>query len=179
MVTNLIETFSNQKNIPEKIGDYNFGFIKDCEDGALQLRYEGDENGFFTITIYNSGLDVPDNLEDSIMLSEFEICINVIYDMETEKRYQNVKLLVNEPFCFENDKEPKFLNAVFNYDNYYEDGECENELSFLFLRSDNGFFNKVRFSVNTENASDEVLEKMEAFLIDWLNYVSAIGDTIN
>lgn len=113
------------------------------------------------------------------MLSEFEHCINAIYDMETEKRYQNVKLLVNEPFCFENDKEPKFLNAVFNCDTQYEDEEYINELSFIFLRSDNGFFNKVRFSVTTENASDEVLEKMEAFLIDWLSYVSVLGDTIN
>ncbi|MCK9210356.1 MAG: hypothetical protein M0P61_05900 [Ignavibacteriaceae bacterium] len=105
-----------QKNIPEKIGDYFFDFVEKYEEGDVQLRYEGEHNGFFTLTIYNSGLAVPDNLEDSIMLSEFENCINVIYDMETVKRLQNVKLLVNEPYYFENEKEPKFLSAVFNYD---------------------------------------------------------------
>jgi len=178
MTNNLIETFSNQKNIPEVIGEYYFNFTKNCEDGDFQLRYDGDENGFFTITLYNRGVDIPDNLEDPIMLSEIEECINAIFEMEDQNCYQNVKLLMNEPYFFENDKEPKFLSAVFKYDRYFENGESLNEVSFLFLRSDHGFFNKVRFSVSTD-ASEEVLEKMEAFLIDWLNYISVIGAPVN
>lgn len=116
MTNNIIQTFSDKKNIPQMIGDYSLDFIGTVEDGSLQLRYEGKENGFFTITLYNGGIDIPDNLEDPIIVTEFENCLKAIFDMEAEKCYQNINLLVNELFVFENEKEPKFLSAVFNYD---------------------------------------------------------------
>lgn len=74
MTNNIMQTFSAQKNIPQKIGDYYFDLKWTNEDGSLQLRYEGEENGYFTITLYNGGINIPDNLEDPIIVTEFENC---------------------------------------------------------------------------------------------------------
>jgi hypothetical protein len=179
MAKNLIEAFFNHKNIPVKIGEYYFCWKQDNKDGCVQLRYEGEKYGYFTVTIYNYGAGIPDDLEDPMVVTEFERCINKIIKMEGENYYQNINLLIKEPFFIKNEKEPKYLSAIFNYDICMEKEEYLNEVSFLFIRSDNGYFNVVQFSVPSDNFDDAVVQEMNVFLIGWLNYVPIIGDTIN
>ncbi|PIQ08112.1 MAG: hypothetical protein COW71_13555 [Ignavibacteriales bacterium CG18_big_fil_WC_8_21_14_2_50_31_20] len=151
---------------PHHIGDYDFFRKYDPGDGAITFVYSGEAEDTFSITIYNNTTEpIPNELESDIVKNEFENCLDSIFEMERMGYFFKVELLLKDDFRFEEMSEPYFQSAVLQFHFYDENGEVEQIpiLSFLFLRSDESYFHKIRFSVPI-TSSDVALPRMEYFL---------------
>lgn len=175
----LQEVLSNKNLIPTKLGVYYLSKKQDPGDGSLQISYNSDDDGFITITIYNNGEVLNSDINDQRLVDELEQCISAIFQFEEDGIYQNVNLLVKEPFLFEDSDTPIFQSAIFNLQRVDTEGEsCHPELSILFLRVDRDYFHKIRFSMPSEGC-DETYSNLEFFLRQWLNFINIVGIEVN
>jgi hypothetical protein len=166
-------------DLPKVIGKYYFEGSELLEDNELKICYDNEEYGYFTIVIYKySQEEVPVDLDDPVMQEELNNCIAAVFDMEKIGAYHNVQLLAREPY--DNDvKEGLFNTAVFNLQKVYEDNSLsETFISFLFLREDKGYYHKIRFDTDSNDAK-EVLQEMDNFLNMWIEVIEYAGTKIN
>ena len=175
MQNNFFEKIKSKNTFPMKVGDYYFVDSALLEDGAVQIYYRNEnyEFGYFTITIYNYGAPIPNNLDDLNLLSEYEACKNVFTLMEKKQLYKNVKIIIDEPFSLTNSKNPEFLSCILTYLHKTKDGEYFEELSVLYLRADNGYFHKIRFSTLLSEVENSI-DKIGIFLRGWLNFINKL-----
>lgn len=176
MKTNFKTLFEDRKNIPPDFGVYKFFEKYDLSDDEVQLKYSSLNDGDFTISFYNkSDTHVPDDLKSTILIDEFEHCIDLIFESGEFGIYHDVELLKKELFSFDNNSEPFFHSAVFRYWTVSEEDipyQIE-KLSFLYLRSDSCFFHKIRFTMDFNN-DKSTLGEMYAFLIKWREFINYI-----
>lgn len=177
MNINFKKLFEDRKNIPPEFGVYRFIEKYDYENDDVLLKYSSLNDGEFSIMFYNNGdMDVPDDLKSTILINEFEHCIDQIFESGELGIYHDVELLKKELFSFDNYSEPFFHNAVFKYWIVSEEDipyQIE-KLSFLHLRSDAGFFHKIIFTMDFNN-DKSALGEMYAFLIKWREFINHIN----
>ncbi len=168
---------SKNTNLPKVIGKFSLAGSNTLSDGALQIYYtsENNVNGYFTITIYNSGIYVPDELDNPLLLNEYANCKNVFKIMEQRGIYKDVNIILEEPFNFSADSEPEFLSMILAYLNKLESGDYIEEISFFYLRSSYGYFHKIRYSVFRADAESN-LDSLGEFLFNWNNFINNLRE---
>lgn len=177
MGLSIIEFLSNKSNIPTDIGEYFFDNSELLEDGSFQLHYHSANfvYGYFSITFYNKGINIPNGFENVEVLKEYQECQYVFKLMEDKGYYKNVNLLIDEPFCFSNKVEPECLSSIFTFDKVMQDMHTQSIFSALFFRGDYGYFHKIRYSIGlTED--ETIMAKLEEFLSMWFNYIYNLGE---
>ncbi|HPN39284.1 MAG TPA: hypothetical protein PL041_12855 [Melioribacteraceae bacterium] len=168
----LKDCLSQYNKLPAVIGKFSLEGTDILNDGALQIYYksENNKNGYFTITIYNSGIYVSDELDNPLILNEYLNCKNVFKIMEDRGYYQNVRVLIEEPYRVSKNTEPEFLNMVLMYFHRLENGDYVAELSSFYLRSNFGYFHKIRFS-DVSDEPEKNISDMKYFIKTWNEFV--------
>lgn len=171
---------SSAEKLPTSIGVYQFTGLRNIGESDIQISYSSIKEGWFTITVYGvNGEVIPDDVNDPIIREEFETCVATLFEYEKVGRYQNVELFLDEPFSFEENEEDLFQSAFFTYQRISDEGEISDKLfSILFLRSDGGYFHKIRYSVSLED-SEASFDNMGKFLSEWLGFILKVNHSMN
>jgi hypothetical protein len=169
--------FHTEESLPSQLGELSYAGCEVYDDPRLgaKIRYE------FGITkadlyLYDLGMaSIPTEIDDPLLTEAYRQSCREVMTLADAGMYLDCELCKSEylNLGMEGTK-PSFLWAAFRYRQAPGQFTSTEELrySHIFLRTDGGFFNKVRYTYPESEAANSS-ERMISFLIEWLKVIAA------
>jgi len=170
-----IPIFGVESSIPRECGGLLFsGFVYyDDPKWGVSFKYAGPANIHADTYLYDLGMPyITDDLQSPEVIRIFQQSCNEIFTKGTRGEYENLELINSEFLHIPKDNpDPFCLWASFTY-NRAPDSDViykGKQMSYIALRVDRGFINKVRFSYpHTEELSELGVLYFIDFLLKWI-----------
>jgi hypothetical protein len=174
---NTVPIFQTEENLPSQLGELNYAGSEVYDDPRLgaKIRYE------FGITkadlyLYDLGMaEIPADIDDPLVTEVYRQSCGEVLTLAEAGLYLDFELRKSEYLNLGMEGfKPSFLWAAFRYRQAPGQFTVSEEFrySHIFLRTNGGYFNKVRYTYPESEAANSS-ERMIHFLIEWLKVISA------
>lgn len=170
-----IPIFQHEGALPKELGELAYaGFeLYDDERLGVKLRYERAITKA-DVYLYDLGLhSVPTNIRSDTVREFFQQACGEVFALGDRGMYLDLEVKASQYLHVPDDApEPLFLWAAFYYRQAASPFVADEGFRFshIFLRTDAGYINKVRYTY-LERADKDAGEDMIRFLFDWLNSI--------
>jgi hypothetical protein len=174
---NQIPIFGVEASLPHVCGGLSFrevGIFQDPHLGAA-IRYEGSAGRRADAYLYNLGLsDIPNDLQSSDVQEFFQQAWEDILRVVEKTKKLDLEILKHEFLYLPEDApDPFCILVAFTYLNY-----TGRQISYLTLRIDRGFINKIRYTYpDIEGSEEKQYHNFLVFLKEWTIAVQEFSNT--
>lgn len=175
---NVLPIFGKESRLPAGVAGLRLAGVDYYPEQALGvgIKFHGPGTNA-TVYLYNFGLtDVPADLRSDQVVGWFRSACNDVARAAGEGVYQDLELRTSQYLAVDaGATEPLGLWAAFAYAQAPAASEeaAQRRVSHVFLRTDRGYINKVRYT-HPDTEDDQALHRFMAFVAEWTAIVQSI-----
>lgn len=180
--TNTIPIFGDESHLPESVAGLPFCGLTVHPDPRLgvMIGYGSPQIASATCYLYDMGVsDIPEDLQSPDVVQFFEEAVGSVSVAAEQGLYMDFEVLTTEylhvpPYSVEPDSVESWLWAAFSYRENPEtkpDARPGRQVSYLALRTDEGYINKVRFTAD-QGREPAAYVTFLRFLVSWRDAIA-------